>query len=185
MMEWILLYLLTDKTVQEHIFDEMNSVVGNRKVTLADKAHLHYLNAFIEEVMRHCPGMQLSVPHSTSKDTYLGGHFIPKGTTIFQCNYGINFDNKNFDNPEEFRPSRFLNGDGKYVPNEHNGIFGIGRRRCVGEALARAEVFLFLANLVLSYKLLPCLHEKLPDLNDFEPTIPGGTKPFSFTIQDR
>jgi len=183
--EWLLLYLLKYEYIQEHIFDELNRVVGNRKVTLADKAHLHYIHAFVEEVMRHCPAMQLSVPHATSKDTHLGGYVIPKGTTIFQCNYGINFDSKNFDNPEDFRPSRFLDGEGKFVPNEYGSFFGIGQRRCVGEALARAELFLILTNVILTYKMSPCPNETLPGLDSFEPIIPGSVKPFSFILEER
>ena len=42
-----------------------------------------------------------------------------------------------------FRPERFLDADGFFKPNEMLQPFGIGRRKCLGESLARMENFLF------------------------------------------
>lgn len=53
--------------------------------------------------------------------------------------------------PSSFNPDRFLNADGTEVnrlEGEKMMVFGMGKRRCIGEVIARHEVFLFLAVLV-------------------------------------
>lgn len=53
--------------------------------------------------------------------------------------------------PSSFCPERFLNADGMAVNKleaEKVLVFGLGKRRCVGESIARSEVFLFLAILL-------------------------------------
>lgn len=56
--------------------------------------------------------------------------------------------------PSSFNPDRFLSADGTAV-NKMEGekvmLFGMGKRRCIGEVIARNEVYLFLA--ILAQKL--------------------------------
>ena len=50
-----------------------------------------------------------------------------------------------------FRPERFLTSDGTTIDktaSEKVLLFGMGKRRCIGEVMARWEVFLFLAILL-------------------------------------
>ena len=53
--------------------------------------------------------------------------------------------------PSSFVPDRFLSSDGSEV-NKQEGekvmVFGMGKRRCIGEVIARNEVYLFLAIIV-------------------------------------
>lgn len=56
-----------------------------------------------------------------------------------------------WENPFEFRPERFLSADGTTINktlSEKVMLFGMGKRRCIGEVLAKWEVFLFLAILL-------------------------------------
>ncbi len=53
--------------------------------------------------------------------------------------------------PSSFNPDRFLTADGmdlNKVEGEKVLVFGLGKRRCIGESIGRAEVFLFLAILL-------------------------------------
>jgi len=184
-IEWILLYLLQYKEAQDRAYEELRSIVGSRAATLEDKPKTHYFNAFLEEIMRHCPGFQISIPHAVSKDTTLGGFFIPKGTTVFQYIAGSNYDESNHKEPLKFNPTRFLDSEEKFVPNEFFGFFGLGKRRCMGEALARAELYLAMANIILSYELIPVKGRVLPDIQDFQAFIPGSPKDFSFILKHR
>ena len=57
--------------------------------------------------------------------------------------------------PENFRPERFLNSEGSIV-NEHKLLtFSIGKRSCLGEAVAEMAVFSFLTGVIQKYRLLP------------------------------
>lgn len=68
--------------------------------------------------------------------------------------------------PSLFNPDRFLSADGTEL-NKTEGekvmLFGLGKRRCVGEIIARSEVFLFLAILIqrLKFSSMP---GQMPDM---------------------
>lgn len=79
-------------------------------------------------------------------------------------------DEKHFKNPKEFNPDRFLNGESEQFVVS----FGMGKRACPGESLARAEVYLvrrpnkkeedsvqILGNMALNYNL-EAIEGKLP-----------------------
>ena len=53
---------------------------------------------------------------------------------------GIHLNDKFFEDPLKFKPERFLDINGKFVPSDKIMLFSIGKRRCPGEALARAQV---------------------------------------------
>ncbi len=66
----------------------------------------------------------------------------------------MHHDETAFADPYEFKPTRFLDDDdGSYVGDDGVYMFGPGRRRCPGEALARAELFLYLTALVQQFKI--------------------------------
>ena len=91
------------------------------------------------------------------------------GTQIYFFSKGVNKDSDLFDRPNEFNPDRFLNDDGKYVRDEHLLLFGYGKRRCVGEKLGRAELFLFFTMLMQKFKFSKVTKEQVLD---FTP-VPG------------
>ena len=64
--------------------------------------------------------------------------------------FGIMHDSEVFDDPETFKPERFLDSNGNYISTRHPGFipFGMGRRICPGEKLALADLFLIIANLL-------------------------------------
>lgn len=68
--------------------------------------------------------------------------------------------------PSSFNPDRFLSDDGTELNKmeaEKVMIFGLGKRRCVGEVIARSEVFLFLAILIQRLKFTS-LPGQIPDM---------------------
>lgn len=87
---------------------------------------------------------------STTRDTSLNGFYIPKGRCVFVNQWQINHDQKLWDDPSVFRPERFLTADGTInkALGEKVILFGLGKRKCIGETIARLEVFLFLAILL-------------------------------------
>jgi 26-hydroxylase len=66
--------------------------------------------------------------------------------------------------PEKFDPSRFVNAEGKVVKPEYFLPFGVGRRMCLGEILARMEIFSFFSSLLHSFDICVPAGETLPSL---------------------
>lgn len=160
-LSWSVMYLVAYPEVEKRLFEEIKDNVGlDRYPVLADRNNLPLVEAFMLELFRHSSFLPFTIPHCTSKDTSLNGYFIPRDTCVFINQWQINHDPELWKDPSSFNPDRFLSADGTEV-NKLEGekvmVFGLGRRRCIGEVIARNEVFLFLAILIqnLQFQKLP------------------------------
>ncbi|XP_072484442.1 cytochrome P450 1A2-like isoform X1 [Notamacropus eugenii] len=150
-ISWSLMYLVTKPEVQKKIQEELDTVIGRaRRPLLSDRPQLPYLEAFILEIFRETSFVPLTIPHSTTRATTLNNFYIPKGICVFVNQWQVNHDQKIWGDPSVFRPERFLSADGTInkALSEKVLLFGLGKRRCIGEMIARWEVFLFLATLL-------------------------------------
>lgn len=86
-------------------------------------------------------------------DEELNGFKIPAGAHVVPLISNVHMNPDLWDEPSEFRPSRFLNSEGKVVKPEFFIPFGVGRRMCLGSSLARIEVFLFFSNFLHRFDL--------------------------------
>ncbi|XP_007118301.2 cytochrome P450 1A2 [Physeter macrocephalus] len=149
---WSLLYLVTNPEIQRKIQEELDTVIGRaRRPWLSDRSQLPYLEAFILETFRHSSFVPFTIPHSTIRDTTLNGFYIPKERCVFINQWQVNHDPKLWGDPSEFRPERFLTAHDTTISktlSEKVMLFGMGKRRCIGEVLAKWEIFLFLAILL-------------------------------------
>ncbi|GFS01742.1 cytochrome P450 2J2-like [Elysia marginata] len=76
-----------------------------------------------------------------------------------------------FQDAKTYNPERFLDAEGKFTQSENFAPFGMGRRACPAEAMARMELYLFLSALIQRFELRPEVPGEPPSL---EP-IPGIT----------
>ena len=152
---WALLYLIHNNEIQERLHQELDKVIGpDRLPKLQDKKNLPYLEATIAETLRLSSLAPLSAPHKATVDTTLQGYHIPKGTTVLVNLWSLHHDPAIWHNPDKFMPERFLDKDGKFVPPKQDRFlpFSAGRRSCLGESLARIELFLILAQLLHRFR---------------------------------
>lgn len=151
-LSWAVMYLVAYPEIQEKLHQEIKeNVAMDRSPRLADRSNLPFLGAFIMELFRHSSFVPFTIPHCTTKDTSLNGFFIPKDTCVFVNQWQVNHDPTVWKDPFTFRIERFLNADGMGINKleaEKVMTFGLGKRRCIGEAIARSQVFLFLAILL-------------------------------------
>uniref|UniRef100_UPI00358E0E2C cytochrome P450 1A1-like n=1 Tax=Myxine glutinosa TaxID=7769 RepID=UPI00358E0E2C len=147
-LNWCLLYLVKFPEIQEKIQKEIDAAVDRSNFPrLTDKPNLPYIEAFMLEVFRHSTFLPLAVPHCTTRDVVFEGYFIPRNTCVFVNQWQANHDRNVWKEPERFMPERFIKGDGQIDRVAGNDVllFGMGKRRCAGEHIARMEVLLFLA----------------------------------------
>jgi len=83
-----------------------------------------------------------------------------------------------------FRPERFLDDAGDVRRDEHFIPFSIGKRQCLGETLAKAEMFLFFTSLIHQFKFLPEDETKLPS-EEYTPGVTILPVPFKARLVSR
>ena len=99
-----------------------------RKPDYEDKDRMPYTQAFLAEVMRYIPIAPLPVPHQTTCDLKVGDYHVPKGTDVVMNILAINRDPKVWDDPDVFRPERFLSEDGMVcIARPEVVTFGAGK----------------------------------------------------------
>ncbi|XP_051956807.1 steroid 17-alpha-hydroxylase/17,20 lyase [Xyrauchen texanus] len=162
---WTIAFLLHHPQVQERVHSELDECLGkDRPPALSDRSRLPFLESVICEVMRIRPVSPILIPHVAMQDTSLGGHAVPKGTRVLVNMWAIHHDPKHWDEADRFRPERFLDASGKRISPSSFLPFGAGPRVCVGESLARMELFLFVSCLLQRFHFSVPSGASLPDL---------------------
>ncbi|XP_068175784.1 cytochrome P450 2J6-like [Antennarius striatus] len=143
-LRWAFLYMAKYPEVQEKVQSELDRVIGqSRQPTMEDRANLPYTNAVIHEIQRIGNIVPLSGYHYTSRDVQLGGYTIPKGVILVPNLTSVLLDKNEWETPFTFNPGHFLSKEGKFERPEAFIPFSVGKRLCLGENLARMEIFLF------------------------------------------
>ncbi|XP_048827729.1 steroid 17-alpha-hydroxylase/17,20 lyase [Brienomyrus brachyistius] len=162
---WMIAFLLHYPKVQERIQQELDEQIGlDRSPTLEDRGRLPYLESTLCEVMRIRPVSPVLIPHVALQDTSIGVHHIPKGTHVLVNMWSIHHDPQRWGDPARFRPERFLDNDGRRISPPWFLPFGAGPRVCVGESLAKLELFLFSSWLLQQFVFTVPQGAPLPDL---------------------
>jgi cytochrome P450 family 135 len=103
-----------------------------------------YLDATIKETLRARPVLS-DVARKLSAPTRIGRYTIPAGWIVLPGILAIHYRDDLFSDPHEFRPERFLDGEGgglTWIP------FGGGVRRCIGAAFAQYEMRIVLRAII-------------------------------------
>ncbi|XP_052028298.1 cytochrome P450 2C38-like isoform X4 [Apodemus sylvaticus] len=170
-MRYALLLLLKHPHVTVKVQEEIDCVVGrHRSPCMQDKSRMPYTDAVIHEVQRFINIVPNNLPHAVTCDIKFRNYLIPKGTTVVTSLTSVLHDSKEFPNPEMFDPGHFLDESGNFKKSDYFMPFSAGKRACVGEGLARMELFLFLTTILQNFKLKSLVHPK--DI-DMTPVVNG------------
>ncbi|XP_062991264.1 cytochrome P450 2J2-like [Elgaria multicarinata webbii] len=150
-LRWALLYMAIHPEIQARVQTEIDAVIGqSRQPVMDDRDRLPYTNAVIHEIQRISNIVPLNVPRMTTNDTTLAGFHLPKGTIMIPSLTSVLFDNEEWETPNAFNPSHFLE-NGQFRKREAFMPFSTGKRACPGEQLAKTELFLFFAALIQKF----------------------------------
>ncbi|KAI5098972.1 cytochrome P450 precursor, partial [Silurus meridionalis] len=144
-----LLLMMKHPDIQARVQKEIDEVVGqSRCISFEDRQNMPYTDAVIHEVLRTQDIVPTSVPHKMFYDTEFKNYLIPKGTIILPLLSSVLTDPELWKNPDNFDPANFLDQEGRLKKNDAFVVFGMGKRACPGEALARVEIFIIVTSLL-------------------------------------
>ncbi|XP_055050847.2 cytochrome P450 2K6 [Misgurnus anguillicaudatus] len=154
-LRWSLLLITKYPEIQAKVQEEIDRVIGGRQPVVDDRKNLHYTDAVIHEVQRFASIAPICVPRKTTCDVHLNGYFIKKGTSVFPLLITVLKDESEWETPHTFNPGHFLNEEGHFIKRDAFLPFSAGRRVCLGEGLARMELFLFFTSLLQYFRFTP------------------------------
>ncbi|XP_040290394.1 cytochrome P450 2F2-like [Bufo bufo] len=148
--------------VQAKVQQEIDEVTKSlRPPEFMDKPQMPYTNAVIHEIQRVLDFTPAPQFHAVTEDIKFRGYTIPKGATVIPFLSSVLMDPSQWETPEVFNPGHFLDEDGQFRNRPAFMSFSAGKRVCLGENLARMELFLFFTSLLQKFTL----------------TLPPGTEP--------
>ncbi|KAL2089548.1 hypothetical protein ACEWY4_014236 [Coilia grayii] len=183
-LRWAVLFMANHPSVQEKVHLEIDRVIGpSRQPSMDDRADMPYTYAVVHEIQRCGSIVPFTPPRVASKDTTVAGRQVPKGLMVLPMLKPILYDVSEYNCPEEFNPAHFLDEDGKFMKRDNFIPFGIGKRACPGEQLARMELFLFFSSLMQRFRFQA--PDGLPLRTEGVVGITSGPKPFNICAEAR
>jgi len=151
MLSWTWYALSQNPQVEARLHEELDGVLGARPIEAADFPRLPYLQAVMNEVLRLYPPAYI-MAREVIEPCEIGGYTIrPKATIIFS-QWVMQRDPRFFDDPEAFRPERWLDGLIDRLPAGAYFPFGDGPRRCIGQGFALLEAAIVIATLARRFR---------------------------------
>ena len=150
-LTWAMYLLCTHPEVLRAAGEEAAQVLGDGVAEWEHLPRLGLTGRVIQESLRMYPPSWL-LARTATRETRLGGHAIPTGTTLLVSQYLLHRDAGVFPEPNRFDPDRWLARGGAGAPNatvrRAYVPFGGGPTKCLGEQFASAEAVLALASIL-------------------------------------
>ncbi|XP_017474932.1 PREDICTED: probable cytochrome P450 6g2 [Rhagoletis zephyria] len=163
--------------MQQRLREEIRIALQSNdgKVTYELIVGLKYMDNVVKEVLRRYPPLpfidRVCTPKAGEKGYSLkefGIDFdVPKDMPIYVANHAVQMDPRNFKDPEQFNPDRFLpenkqdNNMNAYIP------FGTGPHNCIGERFAMMQTKLGLLYFYRNHYVTAC--DKTPQKIQLDP----------------
>jgi cytochrome P450 len=125
---------------------EVGEALAGRAPAFEDVARLRFTEAVLLEAMRLYPPAY-TIGREALVACRVGGYLVPKGTTVLMSQWVVHRDPRFFEDPDAFRPERWLGEAIKKAPKFAYFPFGGGPRLCIGNTFALMEMSLVLATL--------------------------------------
>lgn len=144
--------------VQSKIQAEIDATLAKKtsgnthSIELSDRNQMPYTEAVIMEALRLIASP--IVPHVASQDSTIGGYLIEKDSLIFLNNFNLSMSNELWDEPNEFKPERFIQ-NGHVVKPDHFLPFGAGRRSCMGYKMVQFLSFSVITSCMQHFDMRP------------------------------
>ncbi|MDQ7035842.1 MAG: cytochrome P450 [Anaerolineae bacterium] len=143
--------LAQNPTVLEKLQQEVDTVLGNRRATLADLPNLPYSEMVIKETLRLYPPAW-GFTRNAIAAVKIGDYALPKGAAVMMSPWTMGRDARWYPQPLDFNPERFSPENEATIPRYAFIPFGGGPRVCIGNQFAMMEARLILATIAQHYR---------------------------------
>lgn len=150
-LAWTWYLLAQHAAVEARLEEELRSALGGRPPEVADLARLPYLHAVISEVLRLYPPAYILARVAVAR-FHIGEYDFPAGETLLLSQWVMHRDPRYYDDPDAFRPERWLDGLADRLPPGAYFPFGDGPRRCIGQGFALLETALVIATIAQRFR---------------------------------
>nr|DBA20624.1 TPA: hypothetical protein GDO54_017384 [Pyxicephalus adspersus] len=180
-MTYALLILIKFPDVLGKVCEEIDRIIGrDRSPKMQDRNRMPFTDAVIHEMQRFIDLIPMGVARKTIRDVAFRGYSLPKNINIYPMLTTVLNDPACFLYPNEFNPKNFLDEKGNFKKNDGFMPLAAGKRNCMGESLARMEIFLLVVTILQNFVLKPELPRE--DL-DLSPDVSGlGNLPRQYKI---
>jgi cytochrome P450 len=152
-LTWTLLLLARHPEVDARVTAEARTAFDPEAPVTPGGPDLPYSRAVLQESLRLYPPTWIYGRLALEEDTLPSGVTVRAGSKLYLCPFALHRSRRFWDEPERFDPERFLNGSGRGPDRYAYFPFGGGRRVCIGEQVAMAEMLTVLATIVDRHRL--------------------------------
>lgn len=149
-LTWALWLLARDQEIQRQVHHEIDRVIGRGRIEASQLLALEYTANVLKETLRLFPALPIVARQSTNP-VVLAGTSLPAATVLIVCIYALQRHRGWWDEPDQFRPERFVSGEPRhryaYLP------FSAGRHTCIGNAFGWTESLTILATILQRFRL--------------------------------
>ena len=175
-LTWMWYLMATQPEHQAKLHEEIDRVLGDRPARVEDLKSMPYLDLVVKESMRILPAVWTFM-RAPREDEVVGGYRIPKGEVLLISPFVTHHDARFFEDPDTFRPERFVRAEAEKLPNGAYIPFAVGQRMCIGKSFAEMEARLILATMVqrLEVQVTPGFEATLDPVLSLHPKggLPG------------
>src|SRR6266849_312109 len=151
-LSWTWWLLAQNPAVEAKLQAELDSVLGDRTLSLDDLPKLAYTGHVITESLRLYPAAW-GMARLAVEDHEIAGYPVTKGMGLAMAQWVVHRDPRWYDAPEEFLPERWNDDLLKRLPRFAYFPFGGGPRQCIGNSFALMEATLILATIARKFRL--------------------------------
>jgi cytochrome P450 len=159
-LSWTWFLLAQHPAAEAKLLEELNAVIGGRTPDASDLPKLTYTDAVVKESMRLYPPVY-AFSRRVLADATIGGYHVPAGSAVIMSQWVLHRDPRWWDEPDQFRPQRWLDGQAKPRPDYAYFPFGAGPRGCIGNLFAMLEATLAIATIAPRFRFELIAPEKV------------------------
>ncbi|XP_065427723.1 cytochrome P450 2F3-like [Chrysemys picta bellii] len=180
------LLLMKYPEIQAKVHAEIDQVIGrHRRPSVEDRSRMPYTDAVIHEVQRFSDVIPMGIPHAVTRDTHFRGFLLPEGTNVLPLLFSVHNDPAQFKDPATFDPAHFLDSSGGFRKHDAFMAFSAGKRVCLGEGLARMELFLLFTTVLQRFALTPLVRPEDIDISPLMRGLANVPHPYEFRAVPR